>query len=198
MRIFYLPLTIVATLSIFMSESRLALAGSESGVPTVESSEAATGATTSSTTSAPTSSTVNASTNSQSINQPINQQNGVIQVTNSGLSNLTYPNCGGSCAFAIGRVISNSNGTSGMEAVAGVVFQFRSPENTQADAFKLTAQAQADHLQQETTATLAEKLAEALESGKMERANIFAMILSQRLGYTDYQKLMEQIRTKRF
>ena len=40
---------------------------------------------------------------------------------------------------------------------------------------------------------LSEKLAEALENGKTERATIIAMNLAPMLGYKDYQSLLKAV-----
>lgn len=127
---------------------------------------------------------------------PVSQQTGVIQFNNSGLSALTYPNCGGACVFAIGRLVPTANNGHQLEAVAGVVWQFGSPENTQAQAQKMIAQAQSENLVQESNLTLAEKLADAIESGKTVRANAIAILLAKRLGYANYQQLLQDTRIK--
>lgn len=127
---------------------------------------------------------------------PFTQQTGVIQFNNSGLSALTYPNCGGACVFAIGRMAPSYNGTTSLEAVAGVVWQFKSPENTQAQAIKRQVDAQNERLEQESTVTLSEKLAEAIEQGRTKRANLLAILLAKRLGYPDYQSLLRDVTAK--
>jgi hypothetical protein len=137
-----------------------------------------------------------ATTTATSASTPINQQTGVIQFNNSGLSALTYPNCGGACIFAIGRMAPTGNGNASWEAVAGLVWQFQSPENTQAQANKMIAQAQSDNLTQESTVALAEKLAEAIESGKRERATLLAIILAKKLGYPSHLQLLQGIQSK--
>ena len=122
----------------------------------------------------------------------INQQADFIQNNSSGFSNLTYPNCQGACVFAIGR----TNSRQSWEAVAGVVWQISSPENTQAETHRLTAQSERDRFDRESTVILVEKLSDAIESGKIERANLLAIILAKRLGYGDYQKLLREARGK--
>jgi len=152
-------------------------------VPTTSNSEAAT--TTTTTTSSPLSTT-----------QLNSQQTGVIQFNNSGLSALTYPNCEGACIFAVGRVVPSSGGSSSLEAVAGVIWQLNSPSNTQAQANKLVAQAQSENLIQESNVSLAEKLAEAIESGKQDRANLLAIILAKRLGYSSHLQLLQEMKRR--
>jgi hypothetical protein len=123
----------------------------------------------------------------------IPNQTGVIQFNNTGLSALTYPNCGGTCLFAIGRLVPGSNGSTSAEAVAGVVWQLRSPENTQAEAQRLLIKAQTENLTQESTLLLTEKLADAIEQRKNDRIKLLAILLSKRLGYSDYQQLLQQL-----
>ena len=108
-------------------------------------------------------------TSSAPFSGSISPQTGVIQVNNaSGLSGLTYPNCGGTCAFAITRVTPMSNGNTGLEAVAGLVWQFSSPEKTIAKSQQLLLQAQSDQINGQSTVMLAEKLAEAIDLSELK------------------------------
>jgi hypothetical protein len=112
-------------------------------------------------------------------NSSINQQAGVIQNNGVGsYGNLSYPACSGVCVFAIGRVNHTGNSNPSMEAVVGAVWQINSPENTPAQNACILAENQRD--------ALTKKLAEAIENKKPERANAIAIILAQRLGYSDY------------
>ena len=120
-------------------------------------------------------------------------QTGVIQFNNTGLSALSYPNCGGTCLFAIGRLVPSANGTTSAEAVAGVVWQLRSPENTQAEAQRLLAKAQTENLTQESTLILIEKLADAIEQRKPDRITLLAILLAKRLGYSDHYQLLQHL-----
>jgi hypothetical protein len=122
----------------------------------------------------------------------INQQADFIQNNSAGFSNLTYPNCQGACIFAIGR----TNNRQTWEAVGGIVWQISSPENTQAKTNRLIVQSEREKLERESTVILIEKLADAIESGKSERANLLAIILAKRLGYSDPQQLLREARTK--
>lgn len=125
----------------------------------------------------------------------INQQAGVIQ--NNGLGSygsLSYPSCAGVCVFAIGRTTRNGNTDPSVEAVVGVVWQINSPENTQAQNARILAETQRDSLNNQTTLALVEKLAEAIETDKPERANAIAIILAPRLGYSDYRQLLRDVR----
>jgi hypothetical protein len=123
-----------------------------------------------------------------SITSPsINQQADFIQNNGSGFSGLTYPNCQGLCIFAISKINSRQN----WEAVGGVVWQVSSPENTQAETNRLIVQAQREKLEQEDTITLVEKLSEAIEKKKIERANFLAIILAKKLGYSSFEQLLK-------
>ncbi len=124
----------------------------------------------------------------------INQQAGVIQ--NNGLGShgsLSYPSCAGVCIFAIGRTTRTGNIDPSVEAVVGVVWQISSPENTQAQNTRILAETQRDSLNNQTTLALVEKLAEAIENNKPERANAIAIILASRLGYSNYQQLLKDV-----
>jgi hypothetical protein len=113
----------------------------------------------------------------------INQQAGVI-------GSLNYPSCSGVCVFAIGRTTRTSNADPSIEAV----WQINSPENTQAQNARILAETQRDSLNNQTTLVLVEKLAEAIETNKPERANAIAIILASRLGYSDYRQLLKDVR----
>jgi hypothetical protein len=124
----------------------------------------------------------------------INQQAGVIQ--NNGLGSygsLNYPSCSGVCVFAIGRTTRIGNADPSAEAVVGAVWQINSPETTQAQNARILAETQRGSLNNQTTLALVEKLAEAIETNKPERANAIAIILAPRLGYGDYRQLLKDI-----
>jgi hypothetical protein len=124
----------------------------------------------------------------------INQQAGVIQ--NNGLGSygsLSYPSCSGVCVFAIGRTTRTGNADPSVEAVVGVVWQINSPENTQAQTARILAESQKDSLNNQSTLVLTEKLAEAIEANKPERVNAIAIILSPRLGYSNYRQLLKDV-----
>jgi hypothetical protein len=104
-------------------------------------------------------------------------------------SSMSHPNCRGTCIFAVGRV-DNQGGT---EAIAGVLWQLSSPENTLSQTQQIITQVEADNLEQESTTALAEKIAEALETGKKERATLLAIILAKRLGYTSHEHLLQDM-----
>jgi hypothetical protein len=120
---------------------------------------------------------------------PITNQN---NQTNYGDSTMSYPNCTGTCVFGIGKI----NQQSQREFVAGVVWNISSPENTQAQTGKITAQAQSDKLDRESKLVLMEKLTQAVSSRQEERANGLAIMLAKPLGYNDHQKLIADIKNR--
>ncbi|MDZ8052203.1 MAG: hypothetical protein RMX68_030350 [Aulosira sp. ZfuVER01] len=124
------------------------------------------------------------------------QQNGV-QLNGfngfNGFSNpLTPPSCNKQlCGFIMLRTTPY-----GSESGAGIVFQLGgSSEETIAESQKLLAIAQKEKLDQESTLILTEKLAEAIEAKKIERAKLYAISLAKKLGYADYRQLMKDIST---
>lgn len=122
------------------------------------------------------------------------QQNGVsvngFNSFNGFTTPLTPPQCHKQwCGFLMHRITPY-----GSETDAGIIFQLGdSPEDTQAESQKLLAIAQKEKLDQESTVILIEKMAEAIETKKTERAKLYAMTLAKRLGYTDYRQLLNDI-----
>ncbi len=112
------------------------------------------------------------------------QQTGIVQFNNSGYNTLTYPNCGGVCAFGIVRLTPGGNGTTNQEAVMGVVMQFDSPEKRYAQAQENLSKAQSDRIIQEDEVSLLTKLADAIEQCKDAHANLLAISAAKRLGIT--------------
>ncbi|MBD2567794.1 hypothetical protein [Anabaena lutea] len=117
------------------------------------------------------------------------QQTGIVQFNNSGSSTLTYPNCGGVCAFGIVRLTPNNNGSLNPEAVMGVVVQFDSPEKTYAQAQRDLAKAQSDRINQESEVSILSKIADAVENCQDSRANLLAISAAKSLGMTPEQLL---------
>ncbi len=110
-------------------------------------------------------------------------------------SGLNYPSCNGSCAFGILRT-SPSNGFNGatgnqIEAVIGFIHSFSSPDQTNAETTRLTIEIQKYKNEYEIVLALSEKLADAIETGKYQRANIIAIVLAPKLGKTHIQLLAE-------
>jgi hypothetical protein len=125
----------------------------------------------------------------------LSQQAGVIQ-NNTGIGTLGTPNCTGTCLFTLIKVIPNGSSTT-VEASVGVIWQISSPENTQAQASKIRADAERDNLAAQTDIVLVEKLSAALEANKLDLANAIAILLAKRWGYSDYRQLIRDIRDRR-
>jgi hypothetical protein len=119
-------------------------------------------------------------------------QTGVVQQFNNGFNSLSQPNCNTKiCLFTLIR-----NSSQGTELLGGAVWQLGGSANdTQAEAYKLLAIAQKEKLDQESTVILTDKLAEAIENNKTERAKLYAISLAKRLGYADYHQLLKEIIT---
>lgn len=118
---------------------------------------------------------------------------------NPSTGTLNYPNCNGTCGFAIMRTSpsNNNNGTTGnqYEAVIGIIHSFNSPDQSNAETNRLMLEIQKFKSEHEIVAALSDKLAEALETGKYERANLIAIILAPKLGKTHLQ-LLNEVRSK--
>jgi hypothetical protein len=71
-----------------------------------------------------------------SATQTLSQQAGVIQ-NNTGIGTLGTPNCTGTCLFTLFKVMPNGSSTT-YEASVGVIWQISSPENTQAQAMRIS------------------------------------------------------------
>jgi hypothetical protein len=151
--------------------------------------------------STPTSSTANNSetpTTSTSTSTPyVPQQTGIVQFNNTSQSTLTYPNCGGVCAFGIVRLTPNSNGNVNPEAVMGVVMQFDSPENRYAQAQQNLSKAQSDRIIQEGQVSILSKIADAIENCQDSRANLLALSAAKSLGMTPEQLLSHAYKQSR-
>ena len=113
---------------------------------------------------------------------------------NSNVGALNYPNCS-SCFFGILRTTPNNNpsGTisNQLEAVIGVIIAIDSPERANSETNRMVVEIQKSKNEYEVKLALGEKLADAIELGKMERAKIVAMLLAPLLGKTHNQLLAE-------
>jgi hypothetical protein len=122
------------------------------------------------------------------------QQNGVQVNGFNGFNGFATPLTPPSCSKQLCGFIMLRNTPYGSESNAGIVFQLGgSYEDTQAESQRLFNMAQKEKLDQESTVILIEKLAEAIETKKMERAKLYAISLAKRLGYTDYRQLLKEI-----
>jgi hypothetical protein len=115
---------------------------------------------------------------------------------NSNVGALNYPSCSGSCFFGILRTTPNNNNFSGtisnqIEAVIGIIIAIDSPERANVETNRMIVDIQRSKNEYEIKLTLGEKLADAIELGKMERAKIIAILLAPLLGKTHTQLLAE-------
>ena len=165
-----------------------ALAGGvgDNSISTTIPSQATTGST-----------TISSSTQSGIVSPitQVNQQSGVVQFSNWGSSStLTPPNCSGGCAFAVTRVSASGSGSPGnVEAIAGVTWQLGSNDGGAAELNRLNGEMTKYRTEHEIKLALSEKLAEALENGRTERATIIAMNLAPMLGYKNHQSLLNAV-----
>jgi len=123
--------------------------------------------------------------------------NNYANVNSQSTGTLNYPNCNGTCAFGIMRT-SPSNGNNGnfgnqYEAVLGIIHSFNSPDQINADTNRLMVSIQQYKTEQEIIIALSGQLADAIETGKYQRANIIAIVLAPKLGKTHIQLLQEVV-----
>jgi hypothetical protein len=132
------------------------------------------------------------STSTIPINQ-YNQQSG-LQVNWSGSSNLTPPSCNGGCVFAVTRAspVTYGSGTN-VEAMLGVIMPIGTNDGGAGEQNRLRVEMEKYRTEHEIRIALSEKLADALENRKMERATIIAMNLAPLLGYKDYHLLLRDV-----
>jgi hypothetical protein len=129
----------------------------------------------------------------------VSQQSGLVQVSNWGSSSsLTPPSCNGGCFFAVTRAASTTYGSGhNLEAMVGVNIPLGSNDGGAAEINRLRGEMEKYRTEHEIKLALSEKLAEALENGKTERATIIAMNLAPMLGYKDYQSLLKAVSTSK-
>jgi hypothetical protein len=132
------------------------------------------------------------------VNNPItqvNQQSGIVQVANwNGSSNLAPPACTGGCFFAVTRVTPTTYGSGhNTEALIGITLPIGSNDNGIGEVNRINAEMQKYRTENDAKLALSEKLSEALENCKTERAKIIALLLAPMLGYKDYQALLATV-----
>jgi hypothetical protein len=129
----------------------------------------------------------------------VNQQPGIVQVGNgnwAGSSNLSTPNCPTGCIYVQGRSYPSATGTPNWEATAGVLFQLGSPDNGNAEISRLNLELQKYKTKNELIAGLSRELSDAIESNKMPRARLIAIILAPEIGYKRYEDLLIEMSKK--
>jgi hypothetical protein len=119
-------------------------------------------------------------------------------ISNWSGSALTPPSCNGGCFFAVTRAAPSNYGFgTNLEAMVGVTIPLGSNDGGAGEVNRLNAEMQKYRSEHEIRLALSEKLAEAIESGKMVRAEIIAMNLAPLLGYKDYRLLLNTVVTPR-
>jgi hypothetical protein len=117
-----------------------------------------------------------------------------VQVNYSGSSTLSPPSCNGGCVFAVTRASpANTGSGANIEAMVGITMSLGSNDGGASELNRLNGEMHKYTTENQVKLALSEKLAEALESGKMERATIIAMNLAPMLGYKDYQLLLKAV-----
>ncbi|MDP5015892.1 hypothetical protein FJR11_09785 [Anabaena sp. UHCC 0187] len=125
------------------------------------------------------------------VNTNISDQSTINFVFNNRYTSLSLPCNYQICLFTLIR-----NSSQEIEFLGGVVWQLGgSHEDTKAETEKFRAIAEKEKIDQETTLTLTDKLADAIESNKIERVKLYAITLAKRLGYADYHELLKEIIT---
>lgn len=127
----------------------------------------------------------------------VSQQSGIVQVANwGGSSTLSPPSCNGGCFFAVTKATPATYGSgTNLEAMIGVTIPIGSSDGGMGEVNRLNAEMQKYRTESEIKIALSEKLADALENRKMERATIIAMSLAPLLGYKDYRLLLRDVST---
>jgi hypothetical protein len=117
-----------------------------------------------------------------------------VQVNYSGSSTLSPPSCNGGCVFAVTRASPTNTGSgANIEAMVGITMSLGSNDGGASELNRLNGEMHKYTTENQVKLALSEKLAEALENGKTERATIIAMNLAPMLGYKDYQLLLKAV-----
>jgi hypothetical protein len=111
---------------------------------------------------------------------------------NSSTGTLNYPNCGGTCAFAIMRTSpANINGimSNQIEGVIGLIHTFSSPDQTNADTNRQLVDIQKQRSESEIATTYIKSIADACQAKDSIRAELSAKALG-RIWNVDYKTLL--------
>jgi hypothetical protein len=147
-------------------------------------------------------------TTDSSVSSPTPQSTGSLTVTpttllqtgsnnfanvNSNIGALNYPNCGGTCAFAIMRTTpaNNINGTMSnqIEGVIGVIHTFNSPDQTNADTNRELINIQKQRSESEIATNYIKAISDACQAKDSIRAELTAKALG-RIWNVDYKTLL--------
>ena len=117
-----------------------------------------------------------------------------VQVNYSGSSTLSPPSCNGGCVFAVTRASPTNTGSgANIEAMVGITMSLGTNDGGASELNRLNGEMHKYTTENQVKLALSEKLAEALENGRTERATIIAMNLAPMLGYKDYQLLLKAV-----
>lgn len=112
---------------------------------------------------------------------------------NSNIGTLNYPNCEGTCAFAIMRTTpaNNINGrtTNQIEGIIGVIHSFSSPEQTNSQSNRQLVTIQQQRSESEISSNYIKIIADACQNKDIIRAELTAKALA-RIWQVDYQTLL--------
>ena len=111
---------------------------------------------------------------------------------NSNIGALNYPNCGGTCAFAIMRTTpANNNGimNNQIEGVIGIIHTFNSPDQTNADTNRELINIQKQRSESEIATTYIKSISDACQAKDSMRAELSAKALG-RIWNVDYKTLL--------
>jgi hypothetical protein len=121
-----------------------------------------------------------------------------LQVNYSASSTLSPPSCNGGCVFAVTRASPTNTGSgTNIEAMMGITMSLSTNDGGVSELNRLNGEMHKYTTENQIKMALSEKLAEALENGKIERATIIAMNLAPMLGYKDYQSLLKAVSTSK-
>ncbi len=112
---------------------------------------------------------------------------------NSNIGALNYPNCNGTCAFAIMRTTpaNNINGITSnqIEGVLGLIHTFNSPDQTNADTNRQLVNIQKQRSESEIVTNYIKAISEACQAKDSIRAELTAKALG-RIWNIDYKTLL--------
>ena len=112
---------------------------------------------------------------------------------NSNIGVLNYPNCGGTCAFAIMRTTpaNNINGiiNNQIEGVVGLIHTFNSPDQTNADTNRQLVGIQKQRSESEIETNYIKLISDACQAKDSIRAELSAKALG-RIWNVDYKTLL--------
>jgi hypothetical protein len=101
-----------------------------------------------------------------------------------------FPSCGGVCLYGNVKLVNESE----FQAMIGVIWQFTSPEQTNAKTKRLAADAQTVKSADEQNTIWMDKLVTAFRTGDISGVRGFAILLAPKLGKTP-ENLIDEIGT---